>query len=354
MRFSTILTAACLLAFPVIGHAQTAGDAGDAYNASTTVDVESSLEPFAVTGYWENDGTLLKRNNRHDRHYTNSIAFTFAHQPSWAEGFADVVTLGESFDKTAAGYMFGQMIFTPEVLNASRLLRKDRPYAGYLFAGAYVQRANDNVFDHAQLDLGVVGPASQAGYTQHDFHHWFEADDPKGWSHQLSNEVTAQVTLRRKWRIDLEPVHVFETRFDHQLIPQVDLAAGSVYRHISAGATWRVGFNLPDDFGPGRLADVASATGGRGKDAGGYGFVRVAGRAVEHNLFLEGNSYKESHGVNAETLVGEVQAGLAVYWLYKDWQMQANYSQTFITEQFEGQDGSDSYGALMFSVSRGF
>ena len=129
---------------------------------------------------------------------------------------------------------------------------------------------------------------------------------------------------------------------------------GSLYRHVSAGATWRVGVNLPDDFGPGRLADFGAATGGLGHDAGGYGFVRLAGRLVEHNLFLEGNSYRESPGVEAEPWVGEVQVGVAAYYRYAGWQFQANYSQTFVSEQFDGQKGSDSYGAVMLTASRGF
>ncbi len=314
----------------------------------------NKIEPFTVTAYWENDGAHLKRNNANDRHYTNGTAFTFSHQPAWAEGFAETLTLGESFNKTAAGYIVGQLIFTPENINTSSLVRTDRPYAGYLFAGAYLQRANDNVFDHAQLDLGIVGPSSQADRFQKDVHDWVDDDAPMGWDNQLRDEFTAQLTLRRKWRLDEETVKFMDTSLNHQLIPQVDLAVGSVYRHVSAGATWRIGINLPDDFGPGRLADVASATGTPSKETGGYGFVRVTGRAVEHDLFLEGSTYKSSHGVDAETLVGEIQAGLAVYCDYKDWQLQANYSQTFITEQFDGQDGTDSYGALMLSASHGF
>jgi lipid A 3-O-deacylase len=354
MRIQAVPAALSLCILASLCQAEPTGAANDAQDTSSFDSFIKQIEPFTVTGYWENDGTILKRNNSSDRHYTNGIAFTFTHQPAWAEGFADTLTLDESFNKTAAGYIIGHQIFTPELLNASTLQRKDRPYAGYAFAGAYLQRANNQVFDHAQLDLGIVGPSSQADHIQHDFHDWFDADIPRGWDHQLRNEFTAQLTLRRKWRFDMEPIVLMDTSLDHQVIPQVELAAGSVYRHVAAGATWRFGINLPDDFGPGRLADVASATGTPSKSTGGYGFVRVAGRAVEHNLFLEGNSYKSSHGVDAETLVAEIQAGIAVYGQYEGWQLQANYSQTFITEQFDGQDGADSYGAFTLSASHGF
>ncbi len=323
-------------------------------NTAHALNAADAPAPFSVAFYWENDGSILKRNNSQDRHYTNGNAVTFAHRPGWAESFADTATFGEAFDTTAAGYILGHMIFTPEDINTTRLVRTDRPYAGYLFAGAYIQRANDNTFDHVQLDLGVVGPASQADHIQKDIHEWLDLDEPRGWRNQLSDEFTAQLYLRRKWRLDMNAIDIFHAELRQQFIPQVELAVGSVYRSASVGVTWRIGHNLPDDFGPGRLADVRSETGSTPQNTGGYGFVRVAGRVVEHDLFLEGNSYKDSHGVDAETLVGEIQAGVAVYHRYQGWLFNANYSQTFISEQFDGQDGSDAYGAVMLAASKGF
>lgn len=314
----------------------------------------STPAPFSVAFFWENDGSILKRNNATDRHYTNGNAVTFAHRPDWAEAFADIATLGEAFDRTAAGYILGHMIFTPEDISATQLIRNDRPYAGYLFAGVYVQRANDNTFDHAQLDLGLVGPSSYAEHFQKDIHDFLDLDEPKGWDNQLEDEPTAQLTLRRKWRQDPASVRWGGHEWSHQLIPQVELAVGSIYRHVAAGVTWRIGHNLPDDFGPGRLADVADATGGPTQRWGAYGFLRAAGKISEHNLFLEGNSFKDSHGVDGNTLVGEVQVGVAAHYRYRGWNIQTNYSQTFISEEFDGQDGSDAYGALMLAASKGF
>lgn len=314
----------------------------------------TATTPFSVAIYWVNDGSILKRNNAQDRHYTNGNAVTFAHRPDWAEGFAETAAFGESFNSTAAGYILGHMIFTPENINTTQLIRNDRPYAGYLFAGVYLQRANDDTFDHVQLDLGVVGPASQADHIQKDIHEWLDIDEPKGWKNQLHDEFTAQLYLRRKWRFDLHNISVFDTDIQHQLIPHVELAVGSVYRNASAGATWRIGHNLPDDFGPGRLADVKAETGSTAHKTGGYGFIRITGRVVEHDLFIQGNSYKESHGVDTETFVGEIQTGFAVYHHYKGWLLNANYSQTFASEQFDGQNGSDAFASIMLAASKGF
>lgn len=334
--------------------------AGVSHAAPTELPTASAAQarPYEVTVYWQNDSSFLKRNNASDRHYTNGMAVTFAHQPTWAEGFADTAPLGESFDRTAAGYIVGHLIFTPENIVERNLIPDDRPYAGYLFAGLYLQRANAGVFDHAQLDLGVVGPSSHADTLQQDIHALFDADEPRGWSNQLHDEFTAQLTLRRKWRHDLEPVSAFDYTLEQQMIPYVELGIGTVQRYALLGATYRVGVNLPDDFGPGRLAEPASFTADvhhvSSQPTVGYGFLRIAGRAVEHDLFLEGNTYRSSHGVDANTLVGEIQAGLAAECTFHDWRLKASYAQTFISEQFDGQRGSDSFGAITLSASRGF
>ncbi len=346
----SFLTSACLAESPAGPHVEP--------QAKTTDSPGLLTPPYEVTVYWENDSSFLKPNNASDRHYSNGIAATFTHQPVWAGPFADYAPLGESFDRTAAGYILGQMMFTPERITASKLIRSDRPYAGYLFAGLYLQRANESVFDHAQIDLGIVGPSSGTESLQESIHNNFNADDPKGWDNQLKDEPTIQLTLRRKWRSDPGTLTAFDHSLEQQWIPYVELGIGTVHRYVLLGTTYRVGMNLPDDFGPGRLADPASFTAlidlDKAQPTTCYGFVRVAGRAVEHNLFLEGNTYRSSHSVNAETLTGEVQTGIALEHTFKGWRIKGSYAQTFITEQFEGQDGPDSFGAVMLSASRGF
>ena len=197
MKLHMLLAAGwmCVCTGAALGQAPAPADTdADEGLVSAFDEATGKLAPFAVTFYWENDGTYLKRNAAQDRHYTNGNAVTFAHRPDWAHGFADWVTLGESFDKTAVGYDFGQMIFTPENIQTRALMRNDRPYARYLFAGVYLQRANNDTFDHAQLDLGVVGPSSYADRFQKTIHDWFDADEPMGWDHQLHDEFTASYT----------------------------------------------------------------------------------------------------------------------------------------------------------------
>jgi len=308
---------------------------------------------FGLSFYWENDGSAPKKNNNHDRHYTNGLAVSFTHAPDWANDVADILPFATEFGQSfnSVGYTFGQSFFTPQDLTATALITGDRPYAGYFYLGGFIQRSNENTLDHFQVDLGLTGP-SALGEDAQDWAHKFSGT-PKanGWDNQLPDEATIQTYIRKKWRVPLKQ----DGAVAWQLIPQIGAAVGTVYRHIEGYAALRVGVNLPDDFGPSRLADLAGLPRTpQQKDWSLYGYARAGGRAVEHNLFIDGSDFHTSHGVDHEPLVGEVQVGAVVQARIKQCMVGLGYSQTFMTDQFKNQDGSDSYGAIVFSINSEF
>ena len=313
------------------------------------------------TVYVENDSLFLKPNHDSDRHYTSGFGVGFAHQPDWADRLAEHIPFAaEDQTRTAAGYVFAQQFFTPSDITLDPPDPDDRPYAGYVYGGVYWQRASDvapldaAVLDHLQLDLGIVGPAALGRDTQKLIHEVLGGDTPRGWNTQLDNEPTLNLYARRKWRIPTGSIDLGDTRLDSQLIPHLGVALGTVRRYAEAGATYRLGYNLPDDFGPDRLAEPRAATGSPITGFSLYGFGRLSGRVVEHNLFLEGNTFEDSPSVEEEPFVAELQLGLAAAYRRDNWLLEAGYSQTFITEQFENQNGSDSYGSWAVSLTGWF
>ena len=322
--------------------------------AGIQLDQPTDGQPWTVTAYWENDGGFLKRNNVEDKHYTNGIAITIAGQTDFADRIAEFVPFGHDMDRTALGLVAGQLMFTPENISTTQLVPDDRPYAGYLYGGAYWQRASNHTLDHIELNLGMTGPSSQAASLQDSVHESFNSKLPRGWDHQLRDEPQAQLFLRRKWRVNLTPTDPGEQGFQTQFIPQVGAAVGTVHRHLEAAATIRFGWNLPDDFGPGRIADIPSAVGQPRPGWFIYGFARTTGRLVEHNVFLAGNNFHSSHSVDEKPLVGEVSAGLAAGYRGDQWAGQFGYSQTIVSEEFDEQDGSDEFATLNVSLTGWF
>ena len=307
-------------------------------------------ELIRFTAIWENDGAGIKPASSRDDHYTNGLMLDFTWKPQWAQDWLAWMPLTDQFGdapETAFGLSVRQVMFTPVDLESRAIIEDDRPYAGWLALSAYWQRTgqiNDTLamYDHIEIDGGVVGQWSGAEAVQ-KFVHAAKPDeiDPQGWPNQISNTPAFDLTLRRKWRFSTD---ANADGVSLQFIPSVGGTVGTVYRRLEADALVRVGWNMPDDFGPTRIADVNAATGGWSSRFGFYLFGRAGGRAVQHNIFLDGPDFKSSpHTVDSEPLYAEFQIG-AVVLLWSNFEI--GYSQTFLTDQFKGQKDSDSFGAL--------
>ena len=335
-----------LLTVPTVGRA-------DYLAAPKIEDPPPPTDQWQINFYAENDSRIFKPNSPADRHYTNGIGLSFARRGGAASEWADDFPGAEAFGpaRVASGFVLGQLMFTPEDISTTALVPDDRPYAGYLFLGLFFQRARERTLEHYQMELGVVGPLSFAEDAQKWVHDGTGAPDPVGWDNQLGDEVTFQTHYRRKWRSDPpRPDQAFQT----QWVPQVAAALGTVHRFIEGGVLWRAGQNLPDDFGPGHLQDVASATGDPVEGFGWSVFAHGAVRLVEHNMFLEGNNFKESHGVRPEPILGLLRAGFALRHQAFNSQVEFGYSQTFMTKEFKGQNDGHAYGGIFLSILHRF
>lgn len=354
VRVSIFLTLVVALAVA----ARAAGSPASAFPpAALASDHSASLsaapDSWRTSIYWQNDGTFVKPNHHTDRHYTNGAEASFSYHPDWAKKLAGYIPFADQFNpsRTAAGFTFGQLIFTPENLQTKQPQPNDWPYSGYLFTSAFFQRSNAHTFDQIQLELGLVGPDALGQQVQNTVHRMRGFKTAKGWDNQLHNEVTGEIYLRRKWRFDLPPFKLGDQTVQWQIIPRAELDLGTVYRQAIGGAILRMGVNLPDDFGPGELHDIADFTGCRTRGFSAYAFVGVRGYAVQHNLFLQGNTFRSSLSVDPKPLVGAVQGGVSMAYTWRHWSANLVYGQTFLTKQFYGQNGTDAFGSLTLAVA---
>lgn len=324
-------------------------------------------EAWRFNVYLENDSQWLKPNADTDRWYTNGIKLEATHQPQWAQKILPDLPFAAAFDKSAkhedaktfaaVGYHVGQLMFTPRNIDMKAPQPGDRPFAGYLFGGMFLQRANDITLDHFQVDLGIVGPSSFAEDTQKFIHRNIAGDNPRGWDNQMRDEPAIQAYLRKKWRLSAGDITFGDDAdsptLHFQLLPELGAALGTVYRHAEAGVTLRAGFKLPDDFGPGYISNPASATGNpTPKGFSGYGFVGVMGKAVEHDLFLDGSDFRSNRvDVNHKPLVGQASAGFQLNYRKDNFNISATYSQIYNTRDFRDQPGTPSWGNLRIACS---
>ena len=290
-----------------------------------------------------------------DRHFSHGTRIECMTRPiEWITNAADKLPWfnferAQSKDENAlkgrASLSIGQNIYTPNNTAASQLILEDRPYAGWLYMGfGLAANQGSKRYDKLELEIGMIGPASQSRNVQTFWHSLFGLDVPQGWDNQLDNEPGAVLYYEQARRFERRNV-LFGLEFD--VIPHFGGSLGNVLTHAAAGFTVRVGSGLVDDFGPPRIRPSLPGSGyfrpGRGFNW--YLFAGVEGRAVLRNIFLDGNTFSHSHSVDKELFVGDLQAGLAAQF----GRFRLTYTQIFRTEEFEGQDGADIFGSLSLS-----
>jgi lipid A 3-O-deacylase len=135
-------------------------------------------------------------------------------------------------------------------------------------------------------------------------------------------------------------------------IPHAGFAAGNVYDYVNAGGELRIGFNLPDDFGtpdigsasptPTPVEGSQQARRARIFDLGVYLFARADGRVVARNIFLDGNTFRDSASVERRWLVADLSAGASLN--YKNTKL--TYALDYRTEEFVGQKAGELFGSI--------
>lgn len=291
-----------------------------------------------------------------DRHYTQGIKLSYLEAdgqlPRWLARFSrKLPSLGFSNAVERIGFAIGQNIFTPADITARELLANDRPYAGWLYTGLILQRRGFSdtghlTLEHFQLDLGVIGPESLAREAQTWVHEIRGINTPKGWDHQLKTEPGIALKYLRIWRISPDnEQRVFD------LMPLMGSSLGNVETSVRAGASLRLGWNLPDDFGAQTISSLMTTEGGWSPNRtqsrwGFYVFSGVEGSIVLYTAFLNGNLYRDSHRIDGEPFVGEWKSG-AVAVLGR---VETGFTYVFRTREFIGQTEDNGYGSVFIKV----
>jgi hypothetical protein len=285
-----------------------------------------------------------------DRNYTSGVALvwvpTDGSVPGWASRIAGWVPWFPEEGRIRPGYAFGQSMYTPHDITLADPPLDDRPYAGWLYATIGLGVETGRKLDQVALTLGVVGPASRAEQTQKFVHEIVGSPEPQGWDTQLENELGIMLTYQRSWR---ERVSTTLLGLGVDLAPHFGGALGNVYTYANGGMTLRYGRNLALDYGPPRIQPSIPGSNffAPARSFAWYLFVGFEGRAVARNIFLDGNTFKDSRSVDKEPLVGDLQWGVVVTW--RD--VRLGYTHVVRTREFETQAEHDTFGALSLSIS---
>jgi lipid A 3-O-deacylase len=295
-----------------------------------------------------------------DQHYTNGI------RVSWLSPEGDTIAplqyvrdlleeLAQDTNKsTRFGLSAGQDLYTPRDRYRTDLITEDRPYAGWLYGGLSLHTVTDRGgerkdLESIELDVGLVGPYALGEQTQNFVHEVRLIDTFDGWDNQLKNEIGLALHYERKWRL-FDPVNLAGP-IEFDAIPHAGVSVGNVVTQAIAGGALRWGWNLPHNFGPPSVIQGGTSVDRfPEKSISAYLFASGQGRYVAHNIFLDGNTFRNSHDVDRTPLVGDVSLGAAILL----GRFKLSYANAFRSKEFDSQSQISRFGSITASFQAAF
>ncbi len=309
---------------------------------------------LAATSHAQSVVNLLVENDVFagtDRNYTSGVML------NWVSGIDEgpkrLRDLGialpgiERDDHMHVALSLGHEIYTPTDISATELLEDDRPYAGHLYVAAGFTMENADDIETLRLSLGLVGPGARAETIQNNLHRKIGVDEAFGWDNQLGNEVVLSLAYEKKW-LRLARSKAWDNNLEFDLLPHLSASIGTPLTYAGGGGMIRFGQGLQYDYGPPRVRPSlpVSQYFQRHKGASWYFFVGLDVRFIAQNLFLDGNNFRNSHSIDKEDFVADLQSGFV--WNNSRWRLA--YSMIYRTREFKKQDERDLFGSLAMSV----
>jgi lipid A 3-O-deacylase len=295
--------------------------------------------------------TLVHENDilvRDDEGYTSGSALLWVPgtTPDWASRFAHLFPWIPDEGRVRVAFAVGQSIFTPRDLSEADPPDDDRPYAGWLYGALGLGIETGRRLDQLALTMGVVGPASGAEQAQKLLHEITGSQRPRGWDTQLENEPGLVLAYQRSWR-ELAATRLAGIEMDWT--PHLGATLGNVYTYANTGLTMRLGQRLPLDFGPPRAQPGLPNQGFFTPSDGfaWYLYAGLEGRAVAYNVFLDGNTFRDSRSVDKDPLVGDLQSGLVLAWS----RVRLTLAYVLRSREFDTQRETTQFGSATVSVA---
>jgi lipid A 3-O-deacylase len=310
--------------------------------------------------------SLVSENDKYfagtDRHYTNGMKLSLLGETRVDESpelLQQVVRFVPTLnDETArrqfykVGVALGQNVYTPGDTTTTQPIPGDRPYAGWLYGSLIFQAQSDDsrLLRVVEITFGLVGPAALGEFFQNTWHDVIHVEHANGWANQLHNEPGLLLSWERRYRVG--KIHLPLPGLQSDLIVRGGVSLGNIRTNLAAGFEVRAGWWLPPDFG----YDLIRPAGGSLVSAyhfSLYFFGSGEVRAVARDIFLDGNTWRDSLSVDKRPVVADLNVGLALRLPLSGPRLkglQIAYTQNYRTKDFYGQLQPDVFGSIGISL----
>ena len=283
---------------------------------------------------------------RSDEYYTAGHYFSYL-SPEFADSWINKIAgFAHLYDAhfTRFSIALKQEIYTPEnkyIYNdGTTPLQNDILFGAGLYANlSFVSRTRD-FMEQFSIDLGVAGPLALGKEAQNGVHKLTNNGIARGWDYfGLKNEALINLHYGIIWR------WVFiEDFFD--ILPYFQISLGNAYTAANAGARFRVGYGIRNDFGFQKLKSrFAQNIADDGLKI--YAVFGVNGSVVGRDMFIQGNSFGGAKsGVKLNHFLYEIEFGAMIGWKY----LSFGYIYTAESKRFKEQKWQHKYGSIRLEI----
>lgn len=248
----------------------------------------------------------------------------------------------------------GQVIQTPNEIENPNLITDDVPYAGVLTLKTSWIAYDNTDFRGFEFVFGVLGRPSMAEQTQNLVHNLIDSNIAQGWDNQLKDEPVINFNYMRKVKF-FQRGNPAGFAFDATLNGDVQL--GTLFTSAGVRLETRFGSNMPRGFGyradpVGRFLTYDATLAPPNQNSSSiYGTFSLGATYFAHNLFLDGNVFRDAvHSVEKEEVVGITTIGFHYERPSWGFHMDFNFTtDTIDTDKVAGNpDPENNFGTMMF------
>jgi hypothetical protein len=235
------------------------------------------------------------------------------------------------------GLAFEHYGFTPTNIQSKAILMGDRPFAAGLLLKTFSQSFDTlrRVRVSSMLSTGMMGPVALGGQIQSTLHRLLNGVEPRGWQHQIRNDMILNYSLRYE-----QQFYAYRQALSMSVL--ADAQVGTFLNGLQTGVIVMAGrFNSP--FGP----PVRKGLGPMQV----YGYIQPLVRLVAYDATLQGGLLNRSspyvlgaHQLRRTTMQANVGAVFSYKHLYLEY-YQSVLSREFVTGQ------SHQWGGVKMGLS---
>lgn len=246
-------------------------------------------------------------------------------------------TNGIKISRMTDSYYFSlfQWMYTPSDITIAENQPDDRPWAGWLGVEILRLFQYERTFYATGFQFGVIGPLALGEEAQRLAHSIVGANEPMGWANQIDNTPTTNFIFTHRRSL-------YRNNFSDVIFTNHNTFGNSLIQ-FGAGLNYRLGFNVPNDFGTFQNEPIFHSI----NDPMFRLYITIGTniRYVVDNLTITG---KEDNNVKLENIVYSLRVGPSMH--INNWHIQ--YTHNWRSREFNTDTNMHMFGEI--SISRRF